>query len=119
MSCPQIWNIEKEKDRDKEKLGRQASEAQREKELERERKNKRKHFLLEVEQYEICSGGMLAATRVKMSDREKRVNKNPSDIPSIKRVTRKFLDVLRNSRAKRRQRNAQKKCAARAKLLFC
>ena len=52
MSCPQIWNIEKEKDRDKEKLGRQASEAQRESELERERKNKRRHFLLE-EQYEI------------------------------------------------------------------
>ena len=34
LSCPQIWNIEKEK------VGRQASEAQREKELERERKNK-------------------------------------------------------------------------------
>ena len=67
----------------------------------------------------FCRGGMLAATRVKMSYREKRVNKNTSDIPSMKRVTRKFLDVLRNSRAKQRQRNAQKKCAARAKLLFC
>ena len=55
MSCPQIWNIEKEKDRDKERLGRQASEAQRESELERERKNKRRHFLLE-EQYEILQG---------------------------------------------------------------
>ena len=55
MSCPQIWNIEKEKDRDKEKLGRQASEAQRESELEGERKNKRRHFLLE-EQYEILQG---------------------------------------------------------------
>ena len=67
----------------------------------------------------FCSGGMLAATRVKMSDSEKRVNKNTSDIPSIKRVTRKFLDVSRNSRTKQRQRNVQKKCAARAKLLFC
>ena len=67
----------------------------------------------------FCSGEMLAVTRVKMSDSEKRVNKNTSDIPSIKRVTRKFLDVLRNSRAKQRQRNVQKKCAARAKLLFC
>ena len=67
----------------------------------------------------FCRGGMLAATRVKMRYREKRVNKNTSDIPSMKRVTRKFLDVLRNSRAKQRQRNAQKKCAARAKLLFC
>ena len=67
----------------------------------------------------FSSGAMLAATRVKMSDREKRVNKNTSDMPSIKRVTRKCLDVSRNSRAKQRQRNVQKKCAARAKLLFC
>ena len=67
----------------------------------------------------FCSSEMLAATRVKMSDSEKRVNKNTSDIPSIKRVTRKFLDVSRNSRTKQRQRNVQKKCAARAKLLFC
>ena len=66
----------------------------------------------------FCSGGMLAATRVKMSDSEKRVNKNTSDIPSIKRVTRKFLEVSRNSRAKQQQRNVQKNCAARAKLLF-
>ena len=67
----------------------------------------------------FCSGGVLADTRVKMSDSEKRVNKNTSDILSIKRVTRKFLEVSRNSRAKQRQRNVQKKCAARAKLLFC
>ena len=67
----------------------------------------------------FCSGGMLAATRVKMSDSEKRVNKNTSDFLSIKRVTRKFLEVSRNSRAKQRQRNVQKKYAARAKLLFC
>ena len=65
------------------------------------------------------SGGMLAATRVNMSDSEKRVKKNTSDIPSIKRVTRKFLEVSLCSRAKQRQRNVQKKCAARAKLLFC
>ena len=67
----------------------------------------------------FCSSGTLAFARVKMSDSEKRVNKNTSDIPSIKRVTRKFLDVSRNSRTKQRQRNVQKKCAARAKLLFC
>ena len=67
----------------------------------------------------FCRGGMLAASRVKMSDREKRVNKNTSDIPSIKRVTRKFLDVSRNSRQKQRQRNVQKKCAASAKFLVC
>ena len=66
----------------------------------------------------FCSGGMLAATRVKMSDSEKRV-KLEHDIPSTKRVTRKFLEVSRNSRAKQRQRNVQKKSAARAKLPFC
>ena len=35
-----------------------------------------------------------------------------------KRVTKKFLEVSRCSRAKQRQRNVQKKWAARAKLLF-
>ena len=34
----------------------------------------------------FCSGGMLAAIRVKISDK----NKNTSDISSIKRVTRSF-----------------------------
>ena len=55
----------------------------------------------------FCNSGMLAATRVKMSDSEKRVNKNTSDIPSINCVTRKFLKVSRNSRAKQWQRNVQ------------
>ena len=61
---------------------------------------------------------MLAASWVKMSDGGKKVNKNTYDISSIKRVTRKRLEVLRYSRAKQRQRNVRKKCAARAKLLF-
>ena len=61
---------------------------------------------------------MLAATRVKMSDSEKKVNKNSYDVSFIKRVTRKFLGVSRCSRAKQQQRNVQKKCAARAKLFF-
>ena len=39
----------------------------------------------------FCSGGMLTATRVKMSDSEKRVSKKTSDIPSIKGVTRKEI----------------------------
>ena len=43
---------------------------------------------------------MLAATKVKMSGGEKRVNKNTFDISSIKRVTRKFLEVSRCSQAK-------------------
>ena len=49
----------------------------------------------------------------------KKVIKNTYDISSIKRVIRKFLKVSRCSRAKQQQRNVQKKCAARTKLLFC
>ena len=65
----------------------------------------------------FCSGGMLEATRVKMSDSEKRV-KLEQDIPSTKRVTRKFLEVSRNSRAKQRQRNVQKKVCCTCKVAF-
>ena len=43
---------------------------------------------------------------------KKKVNKNTSDISSIKRVTRKFLEVSRCSLAKQQQRNVPKKCAA-------
>ena len=46
------------------------------------------------------------------------MNENTYDISSIKRETKKFLEVSRCSRAKQRQRNVQKKFAARAKLLF-
>ena len=56
--------------------------------------------------------------KVKMNGSEKKVNDNTYYISSIKRVTKKFLEVSRCSRAKQRQRNVQKKCAARAKLLF-
>ena len=66
----------------------------------------------------FCSGGMLAVTRVKMSDSEKRVNKNTSDIPSIKRVTREFLEVSRNSRAKQRQRNVKNKSVLHVQSCF-
>ena len=40
------------------------------------------------------------------------------DIFSIKRVTRKFLEVSRCSRAKQPERNVQKKSDAGAKLFF-
>ena len=50
---------------------------------------------------------------------EKKVNNNRYDISSIKRVTQKFLEVSHCGSAKQRQRNVQKKCAARAKLFFC
>ena len=43
------------------------------------------------------------------NDRQwKIVNEKMYDISSIKRVTKKFLEVLRCSRAKQRQRNVQK-----------
>ena len=57
--------------------------------------------------------------KVKMIGSEKKVNENTYDTTSIKHVTKKFLEVSRCSRAKQRQRNVQKKCAARVKLLFC
>ena len=48
--------------------------------------------------------------RVKISGSEKKVNEKTYDISSIKRVTKKFLEVSRCSRAKQRQRNVPKKC---------
>ena len=46
--------------------------------------------------------------KVKMSGSEKKVNEKTYDISSIKRVAKTFLEVLRCSRAKQRQRNVQK-----------
>ena len=56
--------------------------------------------------------------KVKMSGSEKKVNENTYDISSIKRVTKKFLEVSRCSRAKTTAKKCTKKCAASAKLLF-
>ena len=56
--------------------------------------------------------------KVKMSGSEKIVNENTYDISFIKRLTKKFLEASRCSRAKQRQRNVKKKCAAPAKLPF-
>ena len=72
----------------------------------------------------FCSGGdkMRNASghqcKVKMSGSEKKVSENTYDIFPIKRVTKKFVEVSRCSRAKQRQRNVQKKCAARAKFFL-
>ena len=49
---------------------------------------------------------------------QKKVNRNTYSISSIKRVTRKLLEVSRYSRAKQWQRIIHKKCAARVKLFF-
>ena len=53
-----------------------------------------------------------------MSGSEKKVNENTYDISSIKRVTKKFLEVSRCSRAKQRQRNVQKKVCCTSKVAF-
>ena len=53
--------------------------------------------------------------KVKMSGSEKSEREHVRHFLREKR----FLEVLRCSRAKQWQRNVQKKCAARAKLLFC
>ena len=57
--------------------------------------------------------------KMKISGSGKIVNEKTYDISSIKRVTKTFLEVSRCSRAEQRQRNVQKKCVARVKLLFC
>ena len=59
-------------------------------------------------------GGKPAKLNEKKGDRDLE-----REISSIKLVTKKFLEVSRCSSAKQRQRNVQKKCAARTKLLFC
>ena len=59
--------------------------------------------------------------KVKISGSEKKVNENTYEISSIKLVTKKFLEVSRCSSAKKKKtakKSTQKKCAARAKLLF-
>ena len=65
---------------------------------------------------------MLTATKAKNERQWKKSEQNKYDISSIKRVTRKFLEVSRcislSSRAKQRQRNVKKKSVARAKLFF-
>ena len=77
-----------------------------------------KNFVVAVTKWE-----MLAATSQMHGENErqwkKKVNENTYDIFSIKSVTKKFVEVSRCSRAKQRQRNVQKKRAARAKFLFC
>ena len=92
--------------------------AQREKGRQRSRardKKQRRHFFVGRTTWKFCSGGdkMRNASghqcKVKMSGSEKKKeNENTYDISSIKRVTKKFLEVSRWSRAKQRQRNVQK-----------
>ena len=70
----------------------------------------------------FCSSGEkmsdASGNQGEKNDSEKKKGKNTYDISSTNRVTGKFLEVSRCSRAKKRQRNEHKKCAARVKLLF-
>ena len=81
---------------------------------------KQKHFIAAVGKRGNASCHQL---KVKVSGREKKVNRNTYNISSIKRGTGKFLKVSRCIRSKQRQRNVlkkrrKKKCAARAKYFF-
>ena len=49
----------------------------------------------------------------------KKLNENTYEISSIKRVTKKFLDVSHVVVVQNNRKEVQKKCAARASLLFC
>ena len=111
----------------KRESGRQASEAQREKGRHRfaaREKKQRRHFFVGRTTRKFCNGGdkMRNASghqcRMKMSGRGKMVNEKTYDNSSIKRVTKKFLEVLRCSRAKQRQRNYKKVCCACKVALF-
>ena len=110
MSCPQIWNIEKEKDREKEKVDdrpAKLNEKKSNREQEREIKKQRRHFLLEEQRENFVAvmrkREMLAATKVKMSGSEKISEQEHVRQFVHKRVTRKFLEVSLCSRAKQRQ----------------
>ena len=56
--------------------------------------------------------------KVKMSGSEKTVNDNTYDIPSIKRVTKKFLEVSRCTCAKKTAKKCTKKVCFTGKVAF-
>ena len=57
--------------------------------------------------------------QAKKERQRKKENKTTYNISFIKRVTRKFLEVSGCRLARPRQKDVQKKCAARAMLFFC
>ena len=57
--------------------------------------------------------------KVKISGSEKNVNENTYNISSIKRVSRKFLEVSCCSRAKQQQRHVQKSVLHTQSYFFC
>ena len=90
------------------------NEKKGDRDLEREIKNKGDIFLLE-EQHDnfvavVTKWEMLAATnaRWKWAAVKKKWTRKRTTFQSTKRVTKKFLEVSRCSRAKQRQRNVHK-----------
>ena len=61
----------------------------------------------------------LAATKVKRSGSERKVNRTANNISSIKRVPRKFLEVPRCRHTKQRHRNIKKSVLHVQSFLFC
>ena len=99
------------------------NEKKSDRDLERKIKKQRRHFLLEEQQKHFVAAvrklQMLAAIKVKMSNSEKKWTRiHTYGISSIKRVTRKFPELSRCSRAKQRQRNVFKKVCCTLKVRF-
>ena len=122
MSCPQIWNIEQEKVGGRPAtLNEKRGDTRRSRARDKKKQKKTCIFWLE-EQHENFVAAVTNASghqcKVKMSGSEKKVNENTYVIFYKKRVTKKFLEFSRCSLAKQWHSNVQKKCAARAKLLF-
>ena len=105
LQSPQIWNIEQDKDRKRESR-RQASEAQREKGRQRSRareKKQRRDFFVGRTISKFCGSGdkmRKASGHQCKVKKKKNVNENTFYISSMKRATKKFLEVSSCSRAK-------------------
>ena len=103
-----LWTVKKRKWAARQRSSRREKGRQR---VRARDKKQRSHCLLE-EQHEH----FVAAVKVRNAcghqgeneQQWKKVNKNTYDSSFIKRVTRKFLEVLRCSLPKQRQRNVQK-----------
>ena len=107
---------------------RQTSKARREKGRQRSTagdKKQRRHFFVGRTTGKFCSGGDKMGNvsghqcKVKMSGSEKKLNENSYDISSIKRVTKKFLEVPRCSRGKQRQGMYKKSVLHLQSCFFC
>ena len=117
MSSPQIWNTEKEKDREKEKVGDRPAKLNEKRERSRARDKKQKRHFCWKNKMKFRSGGQKMRNA---SGQQCKVKMRGSEKKKVNKKLGKFsLEVSRCGRAKQRQRNVQKKCAARAKLLFC